>query len=122
MADRVVIMSRGRIEQIGNPQEIYRAPRTRFVAEFLGSSNVFAGKVASVAGETISIVTPAGEFDVAPNPSKKLAVGDKATFVVSSKRRPWNRPAIASCLRRESLGCRRPGDLSKGQGSVGSRI
>ncbi|MDQ2635224.1 MAG: ABC transporter ATP-binding protein [Pseudomonadota bacterium] len=86
MADRVVIMSRGRIEQIGNPQEIYRAPRTRFVAEFLGSSNVFAGRVASVAGETISILTPAGEFDVAPNPSKRLAVGDKATFVVSGDR------------------------------------
>ena len=48
MADRVVIMSRGRIEQIGNPQEIYRAPRTRFVAEFLGSSNIFAGKVSNV--------------------------------------------------------------------------
>ena len=86
MADRVVIMSRGRIEQIGNPQEIYRAPRTRFVAEFLGSSNVFAGRVASVTGETISIVTPAGEFDVAPNPSKELAMGDKATFVVSGDR------------------------------------
>lgn len=45
MADRVVIMSRGKIEQIGTPQEIYRTPRTRFVAEFLGSSNLFSGAV-----------------------------------------------------------------------------
>jgi spermidine/putrescine transport system ATP-binding protein len=45
MADRVVIMSRGVIEQIGTPQEIYRTPRTRFVADFLGSSNLFSGKV-----------------------------------------------------------------------------
>lgn len=45
MADRVVIMSRGVIEQIGTPQEIYRTPRTRFVAEFLGSSNLFSGTV-----------------------------------------------------------------------------
>ncbi len=47
MADRVVIMSRGVIEQIGTPQEIYRTPRTRFVADFLGSSNLFSGKVRS---------------------------------------------------------------------------
>ena len=86
MADRVVIMSRGRIEQIGNPQEIYRAPRTKFVAEFLGSSNVFAGKVSAVAGNSIRIATPSGEFDVARNPAKTLIKGDKATFVVSGDR------------------------------------
>ncbi|MBS3648482.1 ABC transporter ATP-binding protein [Pseudaminobacter sp. 19-2017] len=86
MADRVVIMSRGRIEQIGNPQEIYRAPRTKFVAEFLGSSNIFAGKVSNVNGEAIRISTPAGDFDVAPNTAKPLSKGDKATFVVSGDR------------------------------------
>lgn len=86
MADRVVIMSRGRIEQIGNPQEIYRAPRTRFVAEFLGSSNIFAGKVSNVNGKAVKIATPVGEFDVAPNAAKPLSRGDKATFVVSGDR------------------------------------
>ncbi len=45
MADRVVIMSKGVVEQVGSAQEIYRAPRTRFVAEFLGSSNIFAGSI-----------------------------------------------------------------------------
>ncbi|QPC85762.1 ATP-binding cassette domain-containing protein [Mesorhizobium sp. NBSH29] len=45
MADRVVIMSKGVVEQVGSAQEIYRAPRTRFVAEFLGSSNIFSGTV-----------------------------------------------------------------------------
>ena len=44
MADRVVIMSKGVVEQVGTAQEIYRAPKTRFVAEFLGSSNIFSGK------------------------------------------------------------------------------
>ena len=86
MADRVVIMSRGRIEQIGNPQEIYRAPRTKFVAEFLGSSNVFAGKVSAADGDVIRIITPSGDFDVARNPAKALVKGDKATFVVSGDR------------------------------------
>ncbi|MEP9370720.1 ABC transporter ATP-binding protein [Mesorhizobium sp. KR1-2] len=86
MADRVVIMSRGRVEQIGNPQEIYRAPRTRFVAEFLGSSNIFAGQVSAVTGDTVRIASAAGEFHVVRNPAKPLAKGDKATFVVSDDR------------------------------------
>src|SRR3546814_4269782 len=62
MADRVVIMSRGKIEQIGDPQEIYRAPRTKFVAEFLGSSNIFSGRVAALADGLVEIATPAGDF------------------------------------------------------------
>lgn len=86
MADRVVIMSRGRIEQIGNPQEIYRAPRTRFVAEFLGSSNIFAGNVSYANGQSVKIATPAGEFIVVPNAARPLAKGDKATFVISDDR------------------------------------
>ncbi|CAM5302860.1 spermidine/putrescine transport system ATP-binding protein [Aquamicrobium terrae] len=86
MADRVVIMSRGRVEQIGNAQEIYRTPRTRFVAEFLGSSNIFAGNVSNVSSHAVTISTPAGEFEVAPNAARPLAKGDKATFVVSDDR------------------------------------
>jgi spermidine/putrescine transport system ATP-binding protein len=83
MADRVVIMSRGKIEQIGNPQEIYREPRTKFVAEFLGSSNIFSGRVAALGADVVKITTPAGEFGVVPNPSKSLIENDTATFVVS---------------------------------------
>ena len=40
MADRVAIFNQGRIVQVGAPQEIYERPRTRFVADFVGSSNV----------------------------------------------------------------------------------
>lgn len=43
MADRVVIMGRGEIEQIGQPQDIFRAPRSRFVAEFVGRNNILPG-------------------------------------------------------------------------------
>ena len=60
MADRVVIMSRGVIEQIGTPQQIYRTPRTRFVADFLGSSNLFSGKVRQGAAGQMELETPAG--------------------------------------------------------------
>lgn len=45
MADRVVIMAQGEIAQIGTPQEIFRAPRNRFVAEFVGRNNILKGTV-----------------------------------------------------------------------------
>jgi iron(III) transport system ATP-binding protein len=49
MADRVVVMNQGRIEQTGTPQEIYREPATAFVADFVGKVNVLAA-VAEGAG------------------------------------------------------------------------
>jgi spermidine/putrescine transport system ATP-binding protein len=43
MADRVAVMNNGRIEQLGTPAELYESPRTTFVANFLGQSNLVAG-------------------------------------------------------------------------------
>ncbi len=43
MADRVVIMGQGEVAQIGAPRDIFRAPRNRFVAEFVGRNNIFTG-------------------------------------------------------------------------------
>jgi ABC-type Fe3+/spermidine/putrescine transport system ATPase subunit len=43
LSDRIVVMSRGHIEQIGTPREVYETPRTRFVADFIGASNLLAG-------------------------------------------------------------------------------
>jgi len=45
LSDRIAVMNRGKIVQLGTPQEIYERPRTKFVAEFLGGCNVFAGKL-----------------------------------------------------------------------------
>jgi spermidine/putrescine transport system ATP-binding protein len=46
MADQIVVMNRGRIEQAGTPSELYEHPATVFVAGFLGVSNLLAGTVA----------------------------------------------------------------------------
>lgn len=43
MADRIVVMNAGRIEQIGRPEEIYYQPQTEFVASFVGKANIFSG-------------------------------------------------------------------------------
>jgi spermidine/putrescine transport system ATP-binding protein len=55
MADRVVVMNKGRIEQFGPPEEIYTRPKTHFVAEFVGSNNIFDGKVVDVQGGLIRV-------------------------------------------------------------------
>ena len=81
MADRVVIMSRGVIEQIGTPQEIYRTPRTRFVADFLGSSNLFSGKVSASTSGGQQLDTPAGQLRLAKD-ATALPVGATATVTV----------------------------------------
>ena len=43
MSDRLAVMNNGKVEQVGTPQDVYDAPETRFVAEFLGVSNVLDG-------------------------------------------------------------------------------
>ena len=47
MSDRVAVMSRGEVQQVGTPEEIYRRPANRFVAEFVGSVNLVSGEVAA---------------------------------------------------------------------------
>ena len=44
-SDRIVVMDKGRIVQVGNPQEIFDHPKTRFVAEFIGKTNILAGRM-----------------------------------------------------------------------------
>lgn len=55
MADTVAVMNRGRIEQLGAPQELYELPKTAFVASFLGQSNLLTGSVTASEGSTITV-------------------------------------------------------------------
>jgi putative spermidine/putrescine transport system ATP-binding protein len=55
MSDRVVVMSNGRVEQIGTPFEIYNFPTTRFVASFVGTLNVLAASVADASSGRIQV-------------------------------------------------------------------
>jgi spermidine/putrescine transport system ATP-binding protein len=82
MADRVIIMSRGKIEQIGTPQEIYRTPKTRFVADFLGSSNIFTGDVVHADAATIGLSTPSGIFRLNAAAGGVVKTGQQATITV----------------------------------------
>lgn len=50
MSDRVAVMNAGRIEQVGSPKELYEEPASAFVANFVGESNRFAGRLVKLAG------------------------------------------------------------------------
>ncbi len=51
MSDRIAVMNRGRYEQLGSPEELYERPKTRFVASFLGASNLLHGKAQGTDGD-----------------------------------------------------------------------
>jgi ABC-type Fe3+/spermidine/putrescine transport system ATPase subunit len=60
LSDRIAVMRDGRIEQVGTPEEIYKRPRSRFVAEFIGESNFFPPALAGPPGGpgTVVMVRP----------------------------------------------------------------
>jgi putative spermidine/putrescine transport system ATP-binding protein/spermidine/putrescine transport system ATP-binding protein len=60
MADRIVIMRDGWVEQIGTPTEVYQRPVSRFVADFLGAANFFRGRVERVVDGASLVVVPDG--------------------------------------------------------------
>jgi spermidine/putrescine transport system ATP-binding protein len=75
MADVIAVMNRGRIEQLGPPDELYERPRTSFVARFLGASNLLAGTVEDSTGVRLAsgaVVRVAGDL---PTPGTRVAVG-----------------------------------------------
>jgi spermidine/putrescine transport system ATP-binding protein len=83
MSDRIAVMSDGRIEQLGTPREIYEHPATRFVAGFIGTSNVLSGTISEIVGphavirygpEERVIVPVQGRRDVAAGGALEVTV------------------------------------------------
>jgi len=69
LGDRIVVMSKGAIAQVGSPREIYFTPRNRFVAEFIGAANIIEAAVAN--GE---LVLPGGRQPIAGHGNLAAAV------------------------------------------------
>ena len=64
MASRIAIMSKGRVLQVGTPEEIYEHPRNRFVADFIGNVNLFPGKLSVDEPDRCAVTTAIGEIQV----------------------------------------------------------
>ena len=87
MSDRIVLFSQGRLAQIGTPQQLYQEPKSEFVANFIGESNILRGPVRDVGAGSFSI---AGDEFVAQLGLDRVArppmVGQQASFMVRPER------------------------------------
>jgi spermidine/putrescine transport system ATP-binding protein len=86
MANRVVIMSEGRVQQVGTPRDVYRAPANRFVAEFVGANNILPGVIRELRADGAKVETPFGTFAATLPQHGAIAIGDAVDLVVSADR------------------------------------
>jgi iron(III) transport system ATP-binding protein len=75
MADRIVVMNRGRIEQTGTPAEIYASPRTPFVADFVGTMTFLDGNVVAPDRVEVGKLTLSTMAGAAPTPNARVRLG-----------------------------------------------
>jgi putative spermidine/putrescine transport system ATP-binding protein len=80
LADRIVVMSQGHIEQIGSPQDLYQRPVSLEVADFMGFRTRISGRVISVSGDEAEIETAGARLTGAMR--EPLKVGDAAVLSV----------------------------------------
>ncbi|REE95667.1 ABC transporter ATP-binding protein [Thermomonospora umbrina] len=80
MSSRIAVMSAGRIVQEGTPRDIYQRPATRFVADFVGTTNLLQGKVTGREGGGTRVATDVGELMAPPTPGVKA--GDTVLLAV----------------------------------------
>ena len=80
MADRILVLNAGRVEQLASPQNIFSRPATRFVAKFVGNNNLIDGYVTGISKDEMEIATPLGTL-VCLGPSENL-IGQQVTLVI----------------------------------------
>ncbi|MEI6339349.1 MAG: ABC transporter ATP-binding protein [Verrucomicrobiota bacterium] len=83
ISDRMAILAGGKIAQIGRPEEVYRRPHSRVVADFIGETNFIPGKIAASATGAATVETGIGRFDgVVSDPDWKPQTGETVTLSV----------------------------------------
>ena len=86
MSDRVVVMDRGEIEQIGSGKEIYDRPATSFVARFIGEANVFEGRILDTDDSDVVIDVDGARISLPWPPNSRAATGTTVSFMVRPER------------------------------------
>ncbi|EJT02660.1 ABC transporter ATP-binding protein [Rhizobium sp. CCGE 510] len=95
MADRIAVMSHGKVVQVATPAEIYEAPNCRFVADFIGDVNIFDGKVASSGNGTVEISVDSA-FSVRVASSETPSAGSAVSFAIRPEKMRVTRQAPAN--------------------------
>jgi putrescine transport system ATP-binding protein len=97
MAGRIGVMDAGRLEQVATPRELYEAPASRWVAEFVGDVNLFDGQVASRDAHRLTVATR-----------------DAGTLAVAEPRQPLTRTTVSVAIRPEKVKLSRRGPAADG--------
>jgi len=83
MSDRIAVMSRGKVQQMGTPVEIYERPANQFVADFIGESNFFDGRIKTLSGKEACVYIPEwGEELYGISVSDGLVNGEEVTVSI----------------------------------------
>jgi iron(III) transport system ATP-binding protein len=83
ISDRMAVLQSGKIAQIGRPEEVYRRPWSRSIADFIGETNFIPGKIVSSNSETTIVDTAIGPFEgVVSDPAWNPEPGDPATLSI----------------------------------------
>ncbi len=81
MADTVAVMSMGCVEQIGTPRNVYRSPQNRFVADFIGETNLIPAELTELTGDLGRVKSALGEFHARLG-SESVRVGDSVLCMI----------------------------------------
>lgn len=98
ISDRMAILESGKIAQVGRPEEVYRRPRSRVIADFIGETNFIAGMTVSSNGGTAIVDTPIGRFEGSvsdpawrPRPNEPVILSIRPeSWTIESESRPMN--------------------------------
>jgi len=94
VADRIGVMDAGRLEQVATPRELYEAPGSRWIAEFVGDINMFEGQIGSREGGRLAISTKGA-----------------GTIVVAEPRQPVTKTLVCVAIRPEKIKLSRRGPV-----------
>lgn len=95
ISDKIIIMSKGKVEQIGTPREVYYHPNSRFVADFIGEANFLDAKVTCVLGEKAQITVSGQELTV--NNYANAKPGDDAVLVIRPEAAVLSEKGLLNC-------------------------
>ncbi|MXU64414.1 ABC transporter ATP-binding protein [Oceanomicrobium pacificus] len=104
MSDRICVMEGGRIVQVGSPRDLYDAPRSRYVAGFVGTSNFFDATVADTAGNSVTLTlkggpTLQGTSDTLFSPGQEVCVSIRPEQIALTRAAPATGSAFPVAIR-----------------------
>jgi spermidine/putrescine transport system ATP-binding protein len=82
MSNRIAVMDRGNVLQIGSPVEIYERPNCRFVADFIGETNFMSGTVKSVDGDSVTVLLDKSNAELVGTRQGELVTGMQAAVSI----------------------------------------